>query len=283
MPVIKGAQVVEAMGGRITKQVEELKNAGVEPCLAILRVGEDGSQMAYERGARNRLAKYGIKCETTALDIDVSQEDFEKAFRGLNEDAAVHGILILQPLPKSLSIESIKNEINPLKDVDAISPMTLYRVFAWDKQAFAPCTAEGVIEILDSIGTQYRGKKCVIVGCPLVVGRPFGMLLLARDATVTYCHEFTVDVPKEARDADILISAAGVPKLIGAGHVNENMTVVDVGINVGADGKMCGDVDFDAVKDIVANITPVPGGAGSVTTSVLADHVVRAAKALTNK
>ena len=281
MPVIKGAQVVEAMGGRITKQVEELKNAGVEPCLAILRVGEDGSQMAYERGARNRLAKYGIKCETTALDIDVSQEDFEKAFRGLNKDAAVHGILILQPLPKSLSIESIKNEINPLKDVDAISPMTLYRVFAWDKQAFAPCTAEGVIEILDSIGTQYRGKKCVIVGCSLVVGRPLGMLLLARDATVTYCHEFTVDVPKEARDADILISAAGVPKLIGAGHVNENMTVVDVGINVGADGKMCGDVDFDAVKDIVANITPVPGGAGSVTTSVLADHVVRAAKALT--
>ncbi len=281
MPVIKGAQVVEAMGGRITKQVEELKNTGVEPCLAILRVGEDGSQMAYERGARNRLDKYGIKCETTALDIDVSQEDFEKAFRGLNEDAAVHGILILQPLPKSLSIESIKNEINPLKDVDAISPMTLYRVFAWDKQAFAPCTAEGVIEILDSIGTQYRGKKCVIVGCSLVVGRPLGMLLLARDATVTYCHEFTVDVPKEARDADILISAAGVPKLIGAGHVNENMTVVDVGINVGADGKMCGDVDFDAVKDIVANITPVPGGAGSVTTSVLADHVVRAAKALT--
>ena len=283
MPVIKGAQVVEAMGGRITKQVEELKNAGVEPCLAILRVGEDGSQMAYERGARNRLAKYGIKCETTALEQDVSQEDFEKAFRGLNEDAAVHGILILQPLPKSLSIESIKNEINPLKDVDAISPMTLYRVFAWDKQAFAPCTAEGVIEILDSIGTQYRGKKCVIVGCSLVVGRPLGMLLLARDATVTYCHEFTVDVPKEARDADILISAAGVPKLIGAGHVNENMTVVDVGINVGADGKMCGDVDFDAVKDIVANITPVPGGAGSVTTSVLDDHVVRAAKALTNK
>ena len=281
MPVIKGAQVVEAMGGRITKQVEELKNAGVEPCLAILRVGEDGSQMAYERGARNRLAKYGIKCETTALDIDVSQEDFEKAFRGLNEDAAVHGILILQPLPKSRGIEGIKNEINPLKDVDAISPMTLYRVFAWDKQAFAPCTAEGVIEILDSIGTQYRGKKCVIVGCSLVVGRPLGMLLLARDATVTYCHEFTVDVPKEARDADILISAAGVPKLIGAGHVNENMTVVDVGINVGADGKMCGDVDFDAVKDIVANITPVPGGAGSVTTSVLADHVVRAAKALT--
>lgn len=283
MPVIKGAQVVEAMGGRITKQVEELKNAGVEPCLAILRVGEDGSQMAYERGARNRLAKYGIKCETTSLDIDVSQEDFENAFRRLNDDPDVHGILILQPLPKSLSIESIKNEINPLKDVDAISPMTLYRVFAWDKQAFAPCTAEGVIEILDSIGTQYRGKKCVIVGCSLVVGRPLGMLLLARDATVTYCHEFTVDVPKEARDADILISAAGVPKLIGAGHVNENMTVVDVGINVGADGKMCGDVDFDAVKDIVANITPVPGGAGSVTTSVLADHVVRAAKALTNK
>lgn len=280
MSVIKGAQVVEKMGEDIKKQVEGLKGAGIEPLLAILKVGDDKSQGAYETGARKRLEKYGIKCETTALDLDVSQEDFEKAFKALNDDEKVHGILILQPLPKGLSIENIKKEINPLKDVDAISPVNLYKVMAGEKDGYAPCTAEGVIEILDYMGTEYRGKKCAVVGCSLVVGRPLGLLLLARDATVTFCHEFTKDVPKETRDADILVVAAGVPKLIGTENVNKNMTVVDVGINVGADGKMCGDVDFDAVEPLVENITPVPGGAGTVTTSVLAKHVVKAAKAL---
>ncbi len=280
MSVIKGAQVVEKMGAEITKQVEELKAQGIEPLLAILRAGDDKSQTAYENGARKRLEKYGIKCETTALSADVSQNDFEEAFRKLNGDKNVHGILILQPLPKGLSIEKIKLEIDPVKDVDAISPINLYKVMAGEKDGYAPCTAEGVIEILDSIGTEYRGKKCAVVGCSLVVGRPLGLLLLARDATVTFCHEFTKDVPKETRDADILVVAAGVPKLIGKENVNENMTVVDVGINVGPDGKMCGDVDFDVVEPLVENITPVPGGAGTVTTSVLAKHVVKAAKRL---
>lgn len=280
MSVIKGAQVVEKMGAEITKQVEKLKSQGIEPLLAILRAGDDKSQTAYENGARKRLEKYGIKCETTALSADVSQKDFEEAFRKLNGDKNVHGILILQPLPKGLSIEKIKLEIDPVKDVDAISPINLYKVMAGEKDGYAPCTAEGVIEILDSIGTEYRGKKCAVVGCSLVVGRPLGLLLLARDATVTFCHEFTKDVPKETRDADILVVAAGVPKLIGKENVNENMTVVDVGINVGSDGKMCGDVDFDVVEPLVENITPVPGGAGTVTTSVLAKHVVKAAKRL---
>lgn len=280
MSVIKGAQVVEKMGAEITKQVEELKAQGIEPLLAILRAGDDKSQTAYENGARKRLEKYGIKCETTALSADVSQKDFEEAFRKLNGDKNVHGILILQPLPKGLSIEKIKLEIDPVKDVDAISPINLYKVMAGEKDGYAPCTAEGVIEILDSLGTEYRGKKCAVVGCSLVVGRPLGLLLLARDATVTFCHEFTKDVPKETRDADILVVAAGVPKLIGMENVNENMTVVDVGINVGPDGKMCGDVDFDVVEPLVENITPVPGGAGTVTTSVLAKHVVKAAKRL---
>lgn len=260
--------------------MEELKAQGIEPLLAILRAGDDKSQTAYENGARKRLEKYGIKCETTALSENVSQNDFEEAFRKLNGDKNVHGILILQPLPKGLSIEKIKLEIDPVKDVDAISPINLYKVMAGEKDGYAPCTAEGVIEILDSIGTEYRGKKCAVVGCSLVVGRPLGLLLLARDATVTFCHEFTKDVPKETRDADILVVAAGVPKLIGKENVNENMTVVDVGINVGPDGKMCGDVDFDVVEPLVENITPVPGGAGTVTTSVLAKHVVKAAKRL---
>lgn len=283
MSVIKGAQVIEKMGEEIIRQAEELKAAGTEPMLAILRVGDDKSQTAYETGARKRLEKYGIKCETTALEPDASQKEFDEAFRKLNVDKNVHGILILQPLPKGLSMENIKREIDPVKDVDAVSPVNLYKIMAGEKDGYAPCTAEGVIEILDSIGTEYRGKKCAVVGCSMVVGRPLGLLLLARDATVTFCHEFTRDVPKETKDADILVVAAGVPGLIGREHVNENMTVVDVGINVGADGKMCGDVDFDAVAPLVKNITPVPGGAGTVTTSVLAKHVIKAAKTLKNK
>lgn len=168
MSVIKGAQVVEKMGEDITKQVEGLKSAGIEPLLAILKVGDDKSQGAYETGARKRLEKYGIKCETTALDLDVSQEDFEKAFKALNDDEKVHGILILQPLPKGLSIENVKKEINPLKDVDAISPVNLYKVMAGEKDGYAPCTAEGVIEILDYMGTEYRGKK--MCRCRLFTG-----------------------------------------------------------------------------------------------------------------
>lgn len=280
MPVIKGAQVIEKMGVQIIERAERLKARGIEPKLAILKAGEDKSQAAYETGARKRLEKYGIKCETTALAEDVSQNDFDDAFRKLNGDKSVHGILILQPLPRGLSIENIKREIDPLKDVDAVSPVNLYKIMAGEKDGYAPCTAEGVIEILDFLDTEYRGKKCAVVGCSMVVGRPLGLLLLARDATVTFCHEFTRDVPSETRDADILVVAAGVPGLIGEGHVNENMTVVDVGINVGADGKMCGDVDFDKVAPLVKNITPVPGGAGTVTTSVLAKHVIRAAESL---
>ena len=280
MSVIKGSQVVEARGAEIKEQVEKLNAAGVEPCLAILRVGADGSQIAYEKGAKKRMEANGIKYLVTELAEDITQSEFEGEFKKLNEDSKVHGILVLQPLPGHLSIEPLKNTINPIKDVDAISPVNLYKVMAGDSTGYAPCTAEGVIEILDWMKTQYRGKKCAVVGCSLVVGRPLGFLLLARDATVTFCHEFTVDVPKETRDADILVVAAGVPKLIGAGHVNENMTVIDVGINVGSDGKMCGDVDFDTVEPLVANITPVPGGAGTVTTSVLAKHVVKAAMAL---
>lgn len=280
MPVIKGAQVIEKMGVQIIERAERLKARGIEPKLAILKAGEDKSQAAYETGARKRLEKYGIKCETTALAEDVSQNDFDDAFRKLNGDKSVHGILILQPLPRGLSMENIKREIDPLKDVDAVSPVNLYKIMAGEKDGYAPCTAEGVIEILDFLDTEYRGKKCAVVGCSMVVGRPLGLLLLARDATVTFCHEFTRDVPSETRDADILVVAAGVPGLIGEGHVNENMTVVDVGINVGADGKMCGDVDFDKVAPLVKNITPVPGGAGTVTTSVLAKHVIRAAESL---
>lgn len=211
---------------------------------------------------------------------NISQEDFENEFKKINDDNSVHGILLLQPLPKTLSVEPIKDIINPLKDVDAVSPVNMYKILANDKTGYAPCTAEGVMEILDWMGTDLKGKKCKVIGRSMIVGKPLGLLLLARDATVTYCHSKTIELAKETKDADVLIAAAGSAKLVGADFVNENMTVIDVGVNVDENGNMCGDVDFEAVEPIVANITPVPGGTGAVTTSVLAKHVVKAAEAL---
>ena len=280
MSIIKGAQVAEAVSAETLKRAEAPRLKGIEPCLAVIRVGEDGSQLAYERGALKRMDKCGINCRVCAFDENISQEDFENEFKKINDDNSVHGILLLQPLPKTLSVEPIKDIINPLKDVDAVSPVNMYKILANDKTGYAPCTAEGVMEILDWMGTDLKGKKCKVIGRSMIVGKPLGLLLLARDATVTYCHSKTIELAKETKDADVLIAAAGSAKLVGADFVNENMTVIDVGVNVDENGNMCGDVDFEAVEPIVANITPVPGGTGAVTTSVLAKHVVKAAEAL---
>ena len=280
MSIIKGAQVAEAVSAETLKRAEALRLKGIEPCLAVIRVGEDGSQLTYERGALKRMDKCGINCRVCAFDENISQEDFENEFKKINDDNSVHGILLLQPLPKTLSVEPIKDIINPLKDVDAVSPVNMYKILANDKTGYAPCTAEGVMEILDWMGTDLKGKKCKVIGRSMIVGKPLGLLLLARDATVTYCHSKTIELAKETKDADVLIAAAGSAKLVGADFVNENMTVIDVGVNVDENGNMCGDVDFEAVEPIVANITPVPGGTGAVTTSVLAKHVVKAAEAL---
>ena len=280
MSIIKGAQVAEAVSAETLKRAEALRLKGIEPCLAVIRVGEDGSQLAYERGALKRMDKCGINCRVCAFDENISQEDFENEFKKINDDNSVHGILLLQPLPKTLSVEPIKDIINPLKDIDAVSPVNMYKILANDKTGYAPCTAEGVMEILDWMGTDLKGKKCKVIGRSMIVGKPLGLLLLARDATVTYCHSKTIELAKETKDADVLIAAAGSAKLVGADFVNENMTVIDVGVNVDENGNMCGDVDFEAVEPIVANITPVPGGTGAVTTSVLAKHVVKAAEAL---
>ena len=251
MSIIKGAQVAEAVSAETLKRAEALRLKGIEPCLAVIRVGEDGSQLAYERGALKRMDKCGINCRVCAFDENISQEDFENEFKKINDDNSVHGILLLQPLPKTLSVEPIKDIINPLKDVDAVSPVNMYKILANDKTGYAPCTAEGVMEILDWMGTDLKGKKCKVIGRSMIVGKPLGLLLLARDATVTYCHSKTIELAKETKDADVLIAAAGSAKLVG-----------------------------EAVEPIVANITPVPGGTGAVTTSVLAKHVVKAAEAL---
>ncbi len=278
MTVIRGTDVARSLGERVQKEAERLAGNGVRPCAAILRVGENPGDIAYERGAVKKLESLGIGVRLAGLPAEVSQNTFMEELENLNGDPSVHGILLLRPLPPQLDEALIAERISPCKDVDAINPDNLYKVLAGDKSGFAPCTPEAVMAILDHIGEPLQGKKVTVIGRSLVVGKPLALLALDRNATVTVCHSRTEDLAGVCREADVLLAAVGRRGLVTADHVAPGAIVVDVGINVDDAGKLCGDVDFESAAPIASYITPVPGGVGSVTTTVLADHVVRAAK-----
>lgn len=278
--VMMGTEVAKAMKERLLKETENLKQRGILPRLAILRVGERPDDLSYERGARKRMELTGIDCQVSVLPLDVSQQELEAEFTRLNEDPDVHGILVFRPLPGHLDEEPLKKIINPVKDVDCMCPVNIAKVFSGDDSGYAPCTPEAVMEMLDHYGIDPKGKKVTVIGRSMVVGKPLAMLLLKRHATVTMCHTRTADLPGTCRQAELLIAAAGKAKMVGPDMVGEGTVVIDVGINVDEEGNLCGDVDFEAVQHKTACISPVPRGVGSVTTSVLANHVVRAAKYL---
>mgnify|MGYP005808430821 FL=1 len=278
--VMLGTEVAKAMKERLTARVEELKEKGIHPCLAIVRVGERPDDLSYERGAKKRMELTGIACQVTELPEDISQEEFEAAFRKINDDPAVHGILLFRPLPRHLDEEPVKDIICPWKDVDCMSDANMAKVFAGDESGFAPCTPEAVMEMLDYYGVPLAGKRVTIVGRSMVVGKPLAMLMLKKNATVTVCHTKTADLPGTCREAEVLVAAAGKARMITGDMVGENAVVADVGINVDPDGNLCGDVDYEAVEKKASFVSPVPKGVGSVTTSVLAAHVVRAAEYL---
>jgi methylenetetrahydrofolate dehydrogenase (NADP+)/methenyltetrahydrofolate cyclohydrolase len=278
--MMKGSEVVAAMKEELLREVEKLVQNGVVPQLGIVRVGVRPDDLAYERGAMKRMGGAGIRCRVFELPESISQADFEKEFSAVNSNPDIHGILLFRPLPKQLDEESVRNIINPKKDIDCLSPVNMAKVFSGDESGFAPCTPEAVMEVLAHYGIDVKGKRVTVVGRSMVVGKPLSMLLLKRNATVTICHTRTRDLEETCRNAEILIAAAGKASMITADFVSENSVVVDVGINVGSDGKLCGDVDFDAVAPKCSFITPVPGGVGTVTSSVLAKHVVRAANYL---
>jgi len=211
------------------------------------------------------------------LPADILEAELLDEIEKLNFNSSVHGVLIFMPLPKHLDSEKVRRALSPEKDVDGITYGSLSGVFTGSGEGFSPCTAEACIEILDYYGIDCAGKNAVVIGRSLVVGKPVSMLLTAKNATVTLCHTKSIDIPSITRNADILIVAAGRPKVIGGEYFSENQTVIDVGINF-LDGSMCGDVDFTAAEPLVGAITPVPGGVGTVTTSVLVNHVVEAAK-----
>ena len=211
------------------------------------------------------------------LPADVSQEELLKVIDDVNKNDAIHGVLLFRPLPKHLNQSVIENALDPAKDVDCMTDGSMSGVFTGKPIGFPPCTPQACMEILDHYGIDCTGKKAVVIGRSLVVGKPAAMMLIKKNATVTVCHTKTVDMPSVAREADIIIVAAGRAGVVGAEYVKPGQTVIDVGINVNAEGKLCGDVDYAAVEPIVDAITPVPGGVGSVTTSVLVSHVVDAA------
>ena len=272
-----GKEVNAALNERIKEQVKELKERGISPRLGIIRVGENPGDISYERGAVKRCETLGVEYEKYVFPADVTQEELLKVIRELNGEDTIHGVLLLRPLPKHLDQAVIENALDPAKDVDCMTDISAAGVFTGKKIGFPPCTPQACMEILDHYGIDCTGKKAVVIGRSLVVGKPAAMMMLQRNATVTVCHTRTVDMPSVTRQADIIIVAAGRAGVIGPEYVKPGQVVIDVGINVNEEGKLCGDVDYAAVESVVDAITPVPGGVGAVTTSVLIGHVVEAA------
>lgn len=272
-----GKEVTASLNERIKAQAARLQEKGVNPTLAIIRVGENPSDISYEKGADKRCETLGVACEKILLPEDVSQEELLAVMDRLNKNEKIHGVLLLRPLPGHLDQSAIENALDPTKDVDCMTDGSMSGVFTGKKVGFPPCTPQACMEILDYYGIECTGKKAVVIGRSLVVGKPAAMMLIKKNATVTVCHTKTVDMPSVTREADIIIVAAGRAGVVGAEYVKPGQTVIDVGINMNVEGKLCGDVDFAAVEPIVDAITPVPGGVGSVTTSVLVGHVVEAA------
>ncbi len=275
--LLKGAPVAAAMTEQLAARTEGLKQAGVTPALCILRLGERPGDLVYERSAMKRCGKVGIEVREIVLPEDCTRERLLETIEQVNKDDAIHGLLMMRPLPVREDEDAARALLAPEKDVDGITAIAQSKVFTGAGAGYPPCTAQAVMEILDHYGVELAGRRAAVIGRSLVVGRPVAMMLMARDATVTLCHTRTEDLPEICRQADILVSAAGRAGLVTGAFTRPGQVIVDVGINV-RDGELCGDVDFAAAEPLVGAITPVPGGVGAVTTAVLAAHVVQAAE-----
>ena len=276
--LLKGKPVADKMNEGSIADVEALKAKGVNPTLCIIRVGDNESDMAYERGALKKCEALNVNSITKHMPADVSQEEMLKLIGEINNDSSIHGVLLLRPLPKTLNASEIENALDPAKDVDCMTEASAGSVYTGSNIGYPPCTPTACMEILKFYGYDLKGKNVVVIGRSLVVGKPVAMMCMKENATITICHTKTKDMASVAKQADIIIVAAGHRDTVTKDFVNEKSVVIDVGINVNDEGKMCGDVAFDEVSEIVSAITPVPGGVGSVTTSVLLRHVVDAAK-----
>ena len=282
-----GKEVNEALVAALQTRTAALKEKGITPTLGIIRLGENPSDLSYEKGATKRAEEVGVAVKNYILPEDASKEDVLKVIDQVNADASVHGVLMFRPLPKHLKNDQdeICNRLDPKKDVDSMTHMSNAGVFEGQDLGYAPCTPAACMEILDHYGIDCKGKNAVVIGRSLVVGKPAAMMLMAKNATVTICHTKTVNTAEICKKADIIVTAAGVLGSLTKDFVSENQVVIDVSMNWNPEkitskgkGGMSGDCVFDEVEPIVGAITPVPGGVGAVTTTVLMKHVVEAAE-----
>lgn len=277
--LLKGKPVADVLMAELVDRVAALKAQGIAPTLAIVRVGERADAISYEQAAAKRMEAAGIGLRTFTLPEDCTQEQLLATIAQVNDDAGIHGCLMLRPLPETLDEPAACEALDPAKDVDGITMGSAFGVFANQPVGFPPCTADACVRILEHYGYELEGARVVVVGRSLVIGKPVALMLQAKNATVTMCHTRTRDLPAECRDAEILVVAAGHANTVRADAAAPSQVVIDVGINWDdAAGKLVGDVAFDEVEPIVDAITPVPGGVGSVTTALLACHVVDAAE-----
>ncbi len=287
--LLLGKEVTDAMNADLLARTTALREKGIVPTLGIIRVGADPSDLSYERGATKRAELVGVNVVKFELSADASKQELLSVIDQVNADDSIHGVLLFRPLPKHLRADQneICNRLDPRKDVDCMTDLSNAGVFEGRTDlGYAPCTPAACMEILDYYGIDCKGKNAVVIGRSLVVGKPAAMMLMGKNATVTVCHTKTVDTAKIARSADILVTAAGVLGSLTKEFVRPGQVVIDVSINwdenkpnaKGGKGAIAGDAVFDEVEPIVDAITPVPGGVGSVTTSVLMKHVVEAAE-----
>ena len=274
--LLKGKCVADAINENSIALVNELKNKNITPTLATFRIGGNEADIAYESNINKRANNIGVKVINNVFDINIEVDEFIKEVNKANLDKNIHGILIFRPLP--FNDELIRNLIVVEKDVDGSSSDSLAAIFTNTNKGFAPCTAEAAMKILDFYNIDLVGKNVVIIGRSLVVGKPLSMLLLNRNATVTICHSKSKDIASISKKADIVIAAIGRTEMLNKDYFSNKQTVIDVGINYSVEkNKLCGDVLFEEVEPIVENITPVPGGVGSVTNAILINHVVLSA------
>lgn len=276
--ILKGAPVVAAMNERNAALCEQLKAKGITPTLAMVRVGEREDDLSYERGVIARCGKVGVEVKQFLLPADASQDDLLKVIAEVNAEDTIHGCLLFRPLPKQFNDRTVRAALAPEKDIDGITDDSLAGVFTNTDLGYAPCTAQACLEILKYYNIPLSGRRAVVVGRSLVVGKPAAMMLDRENATVTICNSRTQNLPAICKEADVVVVAMGKMGAVGADCLRESQTVVDVGIHVNEKGKLCGDVKFSEAEPVVDAITPVPGGVGTVTTSVLVGHVVQAAE-----
>lgn len=275
MITLKGSEVSAKMKEQVLEMIGSLD--GHVPTAAIVRVGERPDDLSYERGVIKKISSFGMDAKTFAFPEDISEEDFLAEFKKINADESIDGILLFMPLPKHMNGKTFESAIDPNKDLDGISPVNRAKVFAGEADGFAPCTAEAVIEVLKAFEIPMTGKRAVVVGRSMVVGRPLSMLFLKENATVTVCHTKTADLKAVCREAEILVAAAGKAGMLDKEYAADGAVVIDVGINVDENGKLCGDVKWEGLEEAASAATPVPGGVGAVTTAVLCKHLAQAA------